>query len=121
MRTFGSLLRGGYLPPMGTSLYLKNQSLSHANFVRFNYGTKKKEMIFSPPGKKLDFNKLYLHPYYPGQPIHSVKIMKDFPFAQRGFVYAIEKGVLRLAPLVSFSEQDILLHPTFFKPIYTAY
>ena len=126
MRSFGSLIRGGYIPSNGTPLYMMNQNRPYVQFERFNYNgssyrSKDNEMIFKPNNRKPKLDILYIHPYFPDYPIHAVKILKPFPFAKANFVYHLDKGILHLTSNIRFIEQDIYNYPTFFKPIYANY
>ena len=122
MRTFESLLKGGYVPRNFTWLYRKNEETPYLQFCRYNYADAgKKTMIFKPYNRKFTPELLYIHPYFPDYPVVAVQIVKPFPFARAGMVYHLETGILSLGKNMKFTEADIYLYPTFFRPVYQHY
>ncbi len=123
MRTFGSLLKAGFEPRNGTFLWRKNEEQPHVEWCRWkDYASNKKnhqrEAIIKPYQKKYDPYELYIHQFLPDRPIKCVKIVKPFPFAKFGYTLALNEGFLWLNDNIKFSEEDIYLFPTYFKPIY---
>lgn len=119
VRTFASLLKAGYEPKNFTWLYQKDQEEPYVQFCRYNYGAgNKRTPIYKPYNVKCQPELLYLHPYFPDQPIVSVQILKAFPFGKVKMVHYLEGGILTVTENIKFSEVDIYKYPTFFKPIY---
>ncbi|WP_020530998.1 hypothetical protein [Flexithrix dorotheae] len=120
MRTLASLLKAGYSPRNGSYFYRKNDEDPYIYFCRFDYGYKRKP-ITKPYDRVFDPKVLYIHPYFPDQPIQLVEIIKSFPYGKRYHKHALVDGVLKLAENIWFTEEQIYLYPTFFRPIYWGY
>ena len=118
MRTYGSLLKGGFVPRNFTWLYKKNSDDPYIQYCRTNCANGDKSPIYKPYKRKCKPDTLYIHPYFPDKPIMAVEIVKPFPFAKARFIYHLEGGILTLKEHVTFTEVDIYNYPTFFKPIY---
>ena len=118
MRSFGSLLKAGYIPPNGTWLWKIEHKEPHIQFLRFNYSSSNRQPIFKPSGKSFDPDSLFIHPYFPGKRILAVKIIKPFPFGRPKMIHYLTHEKLNLNSRITFTESDIYQYPTFFKPIY---
>ena len=121
MRTFASLLKGGYVPKHDSPLWRMNEENLYLQFCRFNHGARNKTPIVKPYNRKFTPELLYIHPYFPDKPLVAVQIIKPFPFGKIKMVHYLEKGILSLTKNIRFSEKDIYLYPTFFKPLYNGH
>lgn len=122
MRTFASLLKGGFEPKNFSWLYRQNEEEPYIQFCRYNYGSgSKKTPIYKPYNRKCKPEILYIHPYFPDKPIIAVQILKPFPYGKVKMVHHLEAGILTVTSNMKFNELDIYNYPTFFRPIYEQY
>ena len=123
MRSLGSLLKGGFRPYNGQEFYKSHSEVPCLKCAGVRKKSRKEKF---DRGIKFDFDpynhddldKYYIHPYYPGEIVKSVKIVKPLPFFKYGHIYQLENGFLKFKDLVKFSEVEIYMYPTFFRPVY---
>ncbi len=123
MRTFGSLLKAGYQPRVGSFLYKKNEEKSYIEWCRWSSYTSNKpghlrSCITRPIHTNYKPFELYIHPYFPEEKIYAVELIRPFPYGYYGRVIELENGVLNIENKIILTSKDIYLYPTFFKPIY---
>jgi hypothetical protein len=121
MRSLGSLIKSGYMPVNGQEFF---QTYSLVPSLRFIGITKRrrryKDLDFEPIAHD-DLGKYFLHPYFPGEPIISVELLKPIPFLAMGKRIPLQDGAVRYKDILNFDEEAIYANPTFFRPIYKSY
>jgi len=123
MRTFGSLLKAGYQPRVGSFLYRKNEKRSHIEWCRWSTYTSNRpghlrSCITRPINKSYKPFELYIHPYFPEEHVLAVELIRPFPYAHYGRIIELSGDMLNISDKIYLSVADVYMYPTFFKPIY---
>lgn len=121
MRSLGSLIKGGYTPTTGQEFYQTYSLVPSLRFTGITKRRKKYHDLDFEPHNHDDFNRYYLHPFFPGEPIQAIQLLKPLPFLQMGKNIPLENGVVKYKNILNFDEDAIYANPTFFKPLYKSY
>ncbi|WKK80553.2 hypothetical protein [Marivirga arenosa] len=118
MRSLGSLLRAGYVPHKGQEFYQAYSEIPSLRFVDIEKRKRRDTEYLFEPGSHDNLDHYFLWPYFPGNPIQSVQLIKPIPFFATRKKYPLKEGALRYKDIICYTEETIYLFPTFFRPFY---
>lgn len=119
MPTIGRLME--YRIPIrlkGKLLYKRNQKHPVAIYLGQNG-----DFHYTDPPNLFKPYSLYMHPYFPKEPVVRVEIVQAIPFASRGAFYnlnTVESSPIAIIERkrLAVSINDIYRYPQYFKPVY---